>query len=85
MDEQSIFSHGEREVAALLRDGYSIEEIADARDEPSVAVEKARARIRTKTHRALTTLLQSPDTEAALAAVDPADRDRFRDRIDAVE
>lgn len=82
MDErQSILSHGEREIAAMLREGRSIETIADERDDPPAVVEKARDRIRQKTDRALVTLLQSPDTEVATADLDPDERAELRTRL----
>jgi len=81
-DSQSIFSHGEREIAAMLRAGSSVEEIAAERDDPVPVVEKAVDRIREKSRRALATLLQSPDTEAVLADLDPAERSRLRAALD---
>lgn len=81
-DTSSILSHGEREIASLLRTGYSVEEIADERDQPVPAVEKAVARVREKTDRALATLLQSPFTEDALADLDPDSRDVLLARLD---
>jgi len=84
-DRQSILSHGEREIAAMLREGRSIEAIADARDESTPVVEKARDRIRAKTERALATLLQSPDTETVVADLDPAERTELLTRFDREE
>lgn len=67
---RSILSHGERDVAARLADGRSIEEIAEARDTSEEAVEKAVARIRRKTGRAVATLLQSPFAAEAVRELD---------------
>ncbi|MFB6166086.1 MAG: hypothetical protein ABEJ31_13070 [Haloarculaceae archaeon] len=78
-DRASILSHGEREVAAMLREGRSIEEIADARDDTPAAVEKAVDRIRAKTDRALATLAQSPFAAEVLADLDAAERDALAD------
>lgn len=66
-DRQSILSHGEREIATLLREGQSVEEIAAARDEPTAAIEKATDRIEAKTDRAVATLLESPFSEDAVS------------------
>lgn len=81
-DTPSILSRGEREIAALLRDGHSPEEIADRRDQPTETVEKAIDRIRTKTDRALATLRQSPYTEDAAAALDDDARRRLLTRLE---
>lgn len=66
-DRQSILSHGEREIATLLREGRSVEEIATAREEPTDVVEKAIDRIEAKTDRAIATLLESPFGEDAVS------------------
>lgn len=76
-DRPSVLSHGEREVAALLRAGHSVEAIADERGDTPDAVEKAVDRIREKTDRALGTLLQSPFTEQAVDDLEPDARDRL--------
>jgi hypothetical protein len=78
---RSILSHGEREIARMRRDGMSVEAIADARDDSPEAVEKALDRIRTKTDRALLTLLQSPVTEPAVDDLDPDTRETIRSRL----
>jgi hypothetical protein len=86
MDEsQSILSHGEREIAAMLRAGRSVEEIAAERDDPVPVVEKAVDRIREKTRRALVTLLQSPHTGAVAADLDPEERSGLRAALDPAE
>lgn len=77
-DAGSILSHGERAVARHLREGRSVEEIADERDAPVETVEKAVDRIRTKTDRALATLAQSPFATEAARELDEATRERVR-------
>jgi len=84
-DRQSILSRGERRIARLYRAGHSIDEIAQERDASPASVEKALARIETKTHRALATLLQSPATDAAVAELDPEDRATLREHLDATD
>lgn len=84
-DRHSILSHGERRIASLRKAGRSVEEIARERDDSTASVEKALDRIETKTRRALVTLLESPDTEAVIADLDPEERSALRDRLDAVE
>lgn len=76
-DRQSILSHGEREIATLLREGRSVEEIATARDEPSAVVEKAIARIEAKTDRAVATLLESPYSEDAISRLSDEEHARL--------
>ena len=80
--DASILSHGEREIAAMLREGHSVEEIATARDESVDSVEKAIDRIREKTDRALATLLASPFTDREATDLDPTSRDRLRSELD---
>ncbi len=80
--DSSILSHGEREVAAMLDDGHSVEDIATARDESVESIEKAIDRIHEKTDRALATLLSSPFTDRAAADLDPTARDRLRSELD---
>ncbi|MFB6191724.1 MAG: hypothetical protein ABEI11_00200 [Haloarculaceae archaeon] len=77
-DTGSVLSTGERRVAELLREGRSVEEIAEARGEPEDVVERAVDRIREKTDRAVATLLESPHLEEAAAARTPAERERIR-------
>lgn len=79
--DPSILSHGERDIAARLREGHSVEDVAAARDEPVETVEKAVDRIREKTDRALATLVASPFTDAAAADLDPATRERLREAL----
>lgn len=79
--DPSVFSHGEREIAAMLREGQSVEAIADTRDDPVEVVEKARDRIHEKTERALATLLQSPDVETVAADLDASKRATLRERL----
>lgn len=74
----SVLSHGERDVAASLREGRSVEEIAERRDVSTDAVEKAIDRIREKTDRAAATLVQSPFAAEAVADLDPDDRAALR-------
>ncbi|MFB6084515.1 MAG: hypothetical protein ABEJ94_09745 [Halorientalis sp.] len=81
--DASILSHGEREVAAMLEEDHSVEEIAAERDESVESVEKAIDRIREKTDRALATLIASPFTDRAAADLDPATRDRLRSALDS--
>lgn len=81
--DASILSHGEREIAAMLDDGHSIEEIATERDASVESIEKATDRIREKTDRALATLLASPFTECAAADLDATARDRLRSKLDS--
>jgi DNA-binding NarL/FixJ family response regulator len=83
--DSSILSHGEREVAAMLDDGHSADEIATARDESVESIEKAIDRIREKTDRALATLLASPFTDRAAADLDPAARKRLRSELDTCQ
>ncbi|SDF56290.1 helix-turn-helix domain-containing protein [Halorientalis regularis] len=81
----SILSHGEREIAAMLDDDDSVDEIAAARDESVESVEKAIDRIREKTDRALATLLASPFTDDAAADLDSTTRDRLLADLDTTE
>lgn len=78
----SILSTGEREVAALLREDRSVEEIAAERSTSEAAVEAAVERIREKTARAVATLQQSPFSEAALADLDADERSALRDQLE---
>lgn len=80
-DRASILSHGEREVAALLAEGRSIEAIADERGESLAAVEKAADRVREKTDRAVATLLESPFASDAVADLDADERDALADLL----
>ena len=77
----SILSHGERAVARRRREGQSPAEIADARDTSVEAVEKAVDRIEQKTRRAVATLLQSPDTETVLAALEEGELASIREQL----
>lgn len=77
----SILSTGERRVAELLADGKSLEEIAEARAESVEATEKAVARVREKTDRALATLVESPFTAEAAADLDDAERARLGEQL----
>lgn len=70
-------------MAELLADGRSVEEVADARGEPVAATEKAVARIREKTDRALATLLESPFVEEAAADLSEDGRERLIELLDA--
>jgi DNA-binding MarR family transcriptional regulator len=81
----SIFSHEERAIAALLRDdpGRSVEGIAEARDADPAVVEKSIDRIREKTDRAAATLAQSPHLDDALAGLTTEERERLRAAIEA--
>ncbi|SEM97524.1 hypothetical protein SAMN05216388_100158 [Halorientalis persicus] len=81
--EASILSHGEREIAAMLEAGNSVDEIAATRDESVDSVEKAVDRIREKTDRALATLLASPFTDDAIADLDSSTRERLRTDLDS--
>lgn len=80
-ERQSILSHGEREIAAMRREGHSIEEIASARDEPAAVVEKALDRIQAKTDRAVATLLESPFVTESLNDLDDEDRSKLRSLV----
>lgn len=81
--EPSILSHGEREIAAMLEEGHSVDEIATARGESVESVEKAVDRIREKTDRALATLLASPFTDEAVADLDSTIRERLLSDLDS--
>jgi len=83
--DASILGHGEREIAAMLAAGHSVEEIATEREESAESVEKAIDRIREKTDRALATLLASPFTDRAAADLDPTARDRLLDDLGTCE
>lgn len=74
----SVLSTGERRIAELLREGRSIEEIAEIRGEPAAVIERSVDRIREKTDRAVATLLESPYLDEAAAARTPAERERLR-------
>ena len=76
-DRPSVLSHGEREIAAALRAGRSVETIAADRDDTPEAVEKAVDRIQEKTDRALATLFQSPFADRAIDDLDGPARDRL--------
>jgi len=76
---RSILSTGERDVARRLRDGASVEEIADARDDPVEVVERHVDRISEKTERAAATLAESPFTEEVAADLDESARRRLRE------
>lgn len=80
-DRQSILSHGEREIAAMLREGRSVEEIASTRDEPPAVVEKAIDRIRAKTDRAIATLVESPFARESLHQYDAETRAKLQSRL----
>lgn len=84
-DRSSVLSHGEREIAALLRDGHSVEDIATARDATTTEVEKAIDRIHEKTSKAVVTLLQSPYTADAVADLDADARASLRATLDSHE
>lgn len=77
----SILSRGERDVAEQLRDGRSVEEIAKARNTSAAGIEKAIDRVREKTERALTTLVESPFTTDVAADLDPETRRALRDAL----
>lgn len=81
MTDDSIFTHEERAIADALREGEDLETIAADRGYDVEVVERARERIRQKTRRALATLAQSPDLEAALADLPAERRADLRDRI----
>lgn len=81
-DDSSIFSHGERMVAAELRDGTDPVTIADERDTSVSEIEAAVERIREKTERAFVTLAESPFTEDLAADLSPERRDALRAALD---
>lgn len=74
----SVLSTGECRIAELLREGRSVEEIAEIRGEPESVIERAIGRIREKTDRAVATLLESPHLEEAAADRTPGERERIR-------
>ncbi|PSQ17192.1 hypothetical protein BRD00_08330 [Halobacteriales archaeon QS_8_69_26] len=80
---ESILSHSERDVATHLREhpDATPEDVAAARGADPEATEKAVARIREKTDRALATLLQSPFTDEAAADLDPERRAELREAL----
>ena len=75
-ERASILSHEERALAAHLTDEpeASSEEIADATGRSKDSVVKGIDRIRSKTHRAVATMLQSPFTTDAVAELTPDER-----------
>lgn len=75
----SILSTEEREVAAALAAGRSVAAVAATRDTSEAAVERAAARIREKTDRALATLLASPFAAEAVTALDADQRADLRE------
>ena len=74
----SVLSTGERRIAELLREGRSIEEIAEIRGEPAAVIERSVDRIREKTDRAVATLLESPYLEEAASGRTHEERARIR-------
>lgn len=78
----SILSTGERDVAAQLREGRTVEEIAAERGTSEAAVEQAVDRIHEKTRRAVATLQQSPFTEEVLSALADDERAALHDRLE---
>lgn len=78
----SILSRGEHVVARRLREGLTVEEIAEERDESPEAVERAIERVREKTDRALATLAQSPFATEAARDLDPETRERVRTALE---
>ena len=78
-DVASVLSTGERRIAELLREGRSIEEIAEIRGEPVDVIERGVDRIREKTDRAVATLLESPYLEEAASGRTAGERARIRD------
>jgi DNA-binding NarL/FixJ family response regulator len=82
-DRSSVLSHGEREIAALVRDGHSVDDIATTRDATTTEVEKALDRIHEKTTKAVATLLQSPYTADAVTELDADARASLRSALDS--
>lgn len=78
----SILSTEERKVAAAIRQGATIKEIATEQNKPAEAIERAVERIREKTGRALATLVESPFTAEVAAGRPEAERERLADALD---
>lgn len=78
----SILSTEERKVAAALRKGATIGEIATEQNKPVESIERAVKRIREKTGRALATLAESPFTAEIAAGRPEAERERLADALD---
>lgn len=81
---ESIFSHGEQDVAGHLREGREVSEIAAARNTSEEAVRKSVDRIEEKTHRALATILQSPVVTECAGELTPAQRHEIISALEAV-
>lgn len=78
----SILSTEERKVAAALRKGATIGEIATEQNKPVESIERAVKRIREKTGRALATLAESPFTAEIAAGRPGAERERLAEALD---
>ena len=83
--DDSILSTGERRVAELLREGSSVEEIAERRGENPEVVRKAVDRVREKTGRAYATLAESPFTAEVATDLDDETRQRLMDALESTE
>lgn len=81
-ESQSILSHGESTVAAMLADGMQPEEIAAERDVSPEEMEKSIDRIREKTERAVTTLAESPFTAEVASEMNDETREDVLDALD---
>lgn len=81
-ESQSILSHGESTVAAMLADGMQPEEIAAERDVSPEEMEKSIDRIREKTERAVTTLAESPFTAEVASEMNDETRADVLDALD---
>jgi hypothetical protein len=80
-ESASILSRGERDVAARLRAGRSVAEIAEARDSSIERVEKTIDRVHEKTERAVSTLVESPFTVELGANLDSESRQALCDAL----
>lgn len=78
---ESILSTEERKVAAALRKGATIEEIATEQNKPAETIERTVERIREKTGRALATLAESPFTAEVAAGRPEAEREQLADAL----
>lgn len=77
---ESILSHEEATIARMVREGATIEEIADERNQSVESVEASLDRIEDKTRRALATLEASPFLDEAVAGLSPPRRNQLRER-----
>jgi DNA-binding NarL/FixJ family response regulator len=78
----SIFSHGEQAIASMIKDGMTLEEIAEERDVSTDTIEQSIDRIREKTTRAVTTLAESPFTAEVGADLDEEAREKLLDALE---